>query len=91
MNATETMTANVTFEDVLAVAGPPTGLLQLVATGWEDTHAFFSEDRHGRLDGVAQREGPAGLLAIPHDAAGERSLLALRMVMAERTLRLRRD
>ena len=28
MNATEAMTANVTFEDVLAVAGPPNGLLQ---------------------------------------------------------------
>ena len=32
---------NITFEDVLTIAGPPTGLLQLVASGWEDEHAFF--------------------------------------------------
>jgi hypothetical protein len=40
VNTTMTIT-NATFEDVLAVTGPPTGLLQLVASGWEDEHAFF--------------------------------------------------
>jgi hypothetical protein len=42
MNPTDTMTIkNITFEDVLTIVGPPTGLLQLVASGWEDQHAFF--------------------------------------------------
>ena len=41
MNATETLIDNVTFGDVLTIAGPPTGLLQLVASGLEDEYAFF--------------------------------------------------
>jgi hypothetical protein len=43
MNATETTRVNVTFEDVLTIVGPPTGLLHLVATGWDDAHAFFQK------------------------------------------------
>ena len=40
MNTTMTI-KEMTFEDVLSVAAPPTGLLHLVASGWEDAHAFF--------------------------------------------------
>jgi hypothetical protein len=40
VNTTMTIT-NVTFEDVLAVVGPPAGPLQLGASGWEDEYAFF--------------------------------------------------
>jgi hypothetical protein len=41
MNATETTRVNATFEEVLTIVGPPTGLLQLMASGWEDDYAFF--------------------------------------------------
>jgi hypothetical protein len=82
---------NIAFEDVLTIVGPPAGLLQLVASGWEDEYAFFRKIATGDWLELRNEKVQPGFWRFLTTRPANVAFFALRMVMAERKLRVRRD